>query len=100
MPASKLPIDKDNFMTPHQAKADVAERLTRAGVPFTKLTAKTVSFEGFGYGAAVFVTIHGATYEAGGDGLKQCYFRDIPKPSEGGYVLNFSNCHWFVSQAV
>lgn len=86
-------------MTPHQAKKDVSARLARAGVPFTKLTAKTVSFDGFGYGSAVFVTIHGATYEAGGDGLKQVAFRDVPKPSEGGYVLDFNSCRWFVSGA-
>jgi hypothetical protein len=73
--------------------------LTAAGIPHKKLTAETVSFEGFGYGSTVFVTVHGATYNGNGDELKAACFADVPKPSEGGYVLNFLACNWFQKPA-
>jgi len=41
------------------AKKIMTEALQKRGVPFTKLTARTVSFEGFGYGKRIFVKIHG-----------------------------------------
>lgn len=81
-------------MTTHEAKADVKRRLLAKGVPYGKLTAKTVSFEGFGYGSSAFVTIHGARYNGLGTHLKAEVFADVPKPSDGGYVVDFKDCHW------
>lgn len=49
-----------NKLTPNHAKKLAHKALTDAGVPFTKLRAKTRSFEGLGYGSAVFVTPVGA----------------------------------------
>ena len=41
-------------MKTSEAKTDLAKRLNDLGMPYDKLTAKTVSFEGFGYGKAIF----------------------------------------------
>jgi hypothetical protein len=71
-------------MTLNEAKKDYAARLTAAGVPFTKMTARTISFEGFGYGCATFVTVHGADFPVGSG--PESYIDGVPKPSEGGYV--------------
>ena len=49
-----------DLLTPHQAKKLAHKALTNAGVPFTKLRARARSFEGLGYGSAVFVTPVGA----------------------------------------
>lgn len=46
-------------MTPAQAKKIAEQALTLHGWAFDKLTAKTVSFSGFGYGEALFVTARG-----------------------------------------
>lgn len=81
-------------MTTHQAKADAKRRLTQAQVPFTKLTAHTVSFADLARCAPVFVTIHGAHYHGLGTHLRAELFADVPKPSEGGYILEFNDCHW------
>jgi len=69
-------------MTTNEAKKDAAAKLRAAGIQFTRLSARTVSFEGFGYGSAVFVAIHGANVPAGWKSV----FASVPKPSEGGYV--------------
>lgn len=79
-------------MTPNEAKKDYARRLTEAGVPFVRLSAKTWSFEGFGYGRAIFVTVHGATFPKG-KGAKS-YMEGLPKPSEGGYIPVSADCQW------
>lgn len=47
-------------MTPSKAKKLAKQALNDAGVPFRKLRARTVSFDGFGYGSAVFVKPIGA----------------------------------------
>jgi hypothetical protein len=77
-------------MTTNECKKDCAERLAQAGVKFTKLKARTVSFEGFGYGIAVFVKICGPvwteTVRHRGD-LKKGAFASVPKPSDGGYCI-------------
>jgi hypothetical protein len=67
-------------MTLHQAKQDAARRLTAGGITYTKLTAKTVSFEDLARANPVFVTIHGATQPW------RHVFADLPKPSAGGYI--------------
>ncbi len=46
-------------MTPHQAKKIIADALRTMHLPGYKLTAKTISFSGFGYGSRIFVKIHG-----------------------------------------
>jgi hypothetical protein len=80
-------------MTLNEAKKDYAARLTAAGVPFTKLTAGTISFEGFGYGRAIFVTVHGADFPVGCG--PSSYLDGVPKPSEGGYVPKAGHdCRW------
>ena len=77
-------------MTTNECKKDAARRLKEAGVAYEKLTARTISFEGFGYGRSIFVSIHGAK-------VPMCWkrlFADVPKPSAGGYVpeLDSNTC--------
>lgn len=80
-------------ITTNEAKKDMARRLNEAGIPFTRLSSETVSFEGFGYGKAVFVNVHGATLKKG-VGLDPAKI-GIPKPSEGGYVPHVGdNATW------
>ncbi len=77
-------------MTTHQAKKDAAARLTAHGVTFTRLTARTVSFAGFGFGSSIFVAIHGGVIPASFD--KKKVLEGVPKPSEGGYCLEAEGC--------
>lgn len=76
-------------MTVHEAKSDVKSRLDKAGIAFDKLTAKTTSFAGFGYGDAIFVTIHGAKTPFGPH--RKTIFDGVPKPSQGGYCVQWSD---------
>lgn len=76
-------------MTPHEAKKDLAARLKSAGVEFAKLTARTISFEALGFGRSLFITMHGAKFPAGKD--HRDYMRGVPKPSEGGYCVEYAN---------
>ena len=46
-------------MTPKEAKRLVNEWLHKNGFRAKATKAKTVSFEGFGYGSAIFVTVDG-----------------------------------------
>ena len=78
-------------MTTHEAKADARRRLQAAGVPFTKLTAKTVGLQDLARCSPVFVTLHGVCYPGTGDELKAALFAGRPKPSAGGYVVNFKD---------
>lgn len=71
-------------MTPSECKKDAKARLDNAGIEFAKLSAKTWSFEGFGYGQCVCVTIHGAKTPFGPH--RATPFQDVPKPSQGGYT--------------
>lgn len=66
------------------AKADAAARLRKAGVQFSRLRARNTSFSGFGYGGAAFVEIDGAVLPIG---WKASIFGDVPKPSDGGYIV-------------
>jgi len=72
-------------ITPNAAKKDYAARLQAAGIQFDKLTARTWSFEGFGYGRAVCVTVHGAKFPPGKSA--KSYTDGVPKPSQGGYMV-------------
>lgn len=80
-------------ITPNQAKKDYAKRLTAAGIKFEKLTAETVSFEGFGFGKVVFVYVYGARFPRS-KGWNHVA-AEVPKPSEGGYIAKVGNgCQW------
>jgi hypothetical protein len=46
-------------LTLYQAKAFMKRALEKRGIPFIKLTARTVSFQDLGRGDSVFVKIHG-----------------------------------------
>lgn len=79
-------------MTSAQAKKDAKERLAAAGIPFQTMRAKSVSFQGFGYGVGIFVYVGGIDFQQDGtlakwDAIKAA----IPKPSQGGYILNSGN---------
>lgn len=76
-------------MTIHECKKDAARRLADAGIKFRKLTARTVSFSGFGYDDAVFVRIHEPDLPAGP--RRKEIFQDVPAPSRGGYIVEWSN---------
>lgn len=75
--------------TPRTAKKDVADRLSKAGIKFQSLSVKTTDFGGLGYGSGIFVTIHGAVLPMG---YKDSLFSDIPRPSQGGYIVSLRNC--------
>lgn len=78
-------------MTVNECKKDAARRLASVGVSYGKLTAKTVSFAGFGYGFCVFVKICGPVWSNVAKNLgelKLGAFADVPKPSAGGYVID------------
>lgn len=70
-------------MTTSEAKKDLTKRLAADGITFTKLTARTVSFQGFGFGTSIFVAIHGGVFPPGKNTKT---IAGIPKPSEGGYI--------------
>ena len=77
-------------MTIHQARKDAKDRLARHGIAYEKITAKTISFEGLGYGKAIFVEIHGANLYQFPNFIPPVTFKEgIQKPSEGGYILKF-----------
>jgi hypothetical protein len=46
-------------MSPSEAKKILKPELDRLGIVYDKLTARTRAFNGFGYGRAVFVHVHG-----------------------------------------
>jgi hypothetical protein len=76
-------------MTITEAKKDVKARLDKAGIAFDKLTAKTTSFSGFGYGSGLFVKVHGAKTTFGPH--RKAMFEDVPKPSQGGYIIQWAD---------
>ena len=49
-----------DWITPNAAKKLIAEELTKRGMPFEKLKAKTVGFSDLARGSALFVQIYGA----------------------------------------
>ena len=69
-------------MTARQARADAIRRLKAAGVTYTKVQARTVEFSDLARAAPVFVEITGADPKA-----VTAVFADVPKPSEGGYIV-------------
>ena len=46
-------------MNVRNAKAVIKEFLDKRGLPYTRITAKTVSFSDLARGSAVFVQVHG-----------------------------------------
>ena len=46
-------------MTPQKAKKLTAEKLASVGASFTKLTAKSISFQDLARDNCVFITVHG-----------------------------------------
>lgn len=46
-------------LTARQAAREIKRYLDGMQLEYTKVTAKTISFEGFGYGRKIFVTVHG-----------------------------------------
>lgn len=81
-------------MTTHQAKADFVGLLKARNIPFAKVTATTVSFEGFGYGRTVFVLVHGAHLAPSDWALLKEDVRKHGKPSEGGYCIENKDAKW------
>lgn len=81
-------------MNINEAKSDFKRLLQQKGVPFAKLSAKTVSFEGFGYGRSIFVTVHGAHMKPSDWAGLQIEVRSLGKPSEGGYIIENTDTKW------
>jgi len=83
-------------MTTNEAKKDLAKKLSDLHIPFEKLTARTISFQGFGYGNALFVSVHGATWRKDANlGIIKSSL--TLKPSEGGYVPEAGkDCKWMI----
>lgn len=76
-------------MTIHQSKADAKSRLAKHGCTFTRLSGKTTSFGGFGYGDAIFITVHGLhSTTIPQREIHEKVFGDVAKPSVGGYIIN------------
>jgi hypothetical protein len=46
-------------ITAHRAKTIIREELERRGLPFTKLTARTVGFQDLARADCIFVQVHG-----------------------------------------
>ena len=69
-------------MTTGEAKKDLAKKLSDLRIPFEKLTARTISFQGFGYGNALFVSVHGAIWRRDAN-LGTIKSSLTLKPSEG-----------------
>jgi len=74
----------------HTAKKDLTQKLKDAKIEYRKLTARTVSFEDLARASAIFVTIHGAKFP---QGFTLQNF-GVPKPSEGGYIIETMLCTW------
>ncbi len=53
----------EKAIKPGAAKKILAAELEQRGLGYTKLTARTIGFDGFGYGAKVFVKAHGLKAE-------------------------------------
>ena len=84
-------------MNMNEAKKDFAARLKAAGIPFTKITGKTVSFSDLARATPIFLEVHGATFRMGMNELNDLT-QSVPKPSEGGYCANYGNdCKWVSS---
>jgi len=58
-------------MTPSNAKQIVKMALESRGLPFTKLTARTVNFSDLARGRCLFVAIHGWQPNPAWDEIKQ-----------------------------
>ena len=71
----------DEIMTINECKRDAARRLSRAGVSYTRITARTVCFSDLARGDAVFVRVHNP------DSYIGPLFDDVPPPSKGGYMV-------------
>ena len=80
-------------MNTYEAKADAKSRLAGRHIPFAKITARTVSFEDLARANPIFVTIHGAHMQPSDFALLK---EGIPKPSEGGYILEILNTTWLL----
>lgn len=78
-------------MTIHEAKADAKARLQARGIPFAKLSAKTVSFADLARANPIFVTVSGAHMQPSDFALVK---HGVPKSSEGGYILTFEKTTW------
>lgn len=75
-------------MTTHEAKRDCAIRLHAFGVPFIKLTAKTIGFQDLARLDCVFVQVwlNGPLPT----GITTTMIEQgIPKPSQGGYCVEY-----------
>ena len=77
-------------MTIPQAKKEVRTKLDASKIEFEKLSGKTESFEGLGYGESIFITIHGAIFAE--DFNIKSLTDGVPKPSEGGYCVQTKGC--------
>jgi hypothetical protein len=76
-------------MTTSEMKKDAKARLEKAGIAFDKLTARTVSFAGFGYGNCTFVKVHNP--QTGFGPHRREAFSSVPAPSKGGYSVEWSD---------
>jgi len=81
-------------MNAFEAKRDCKVRLQKANVLFEKLTARTVGMSDLARCSPVFVTVHGATFPVvAGCDWDKTLFADVPKPSAGGYIVEYKGCH-------
>lgn len=77
-------------MTVNECKKDLCDRLKTLGVSCERMTGRTVSFEGLGYGRCVFIKMHRPVWSDRVKNLgelKQMLRGVIPKPSDGGYCI-------------
>ena len=78
-------------MTKHQMKKDAAQRLAKAGVKYDRLTGRTVSFMDLARVAPFFVHVINPVTPPGWNAESwKAMHGDIPKPSEGGYIITFT----------
>lgn len=74
-------------MTMNEAKKDAIARLKRAGIEVLKIEGKTISFSDLARARPIFlkITLRG---QVQGNLVRQVCFDDLPKPSQGGYIIN------------
>ena len=71
-------------MTASEARKQVKARLDEAGIPYRSIKARSVDFADLARCKAVFVGVDSDVPGIVG------MFRDIPKPSEGGYIVTYA----------
>lgn len=75
-------------MTMNEAKKDAIARLAKAGVAVRKIEGRTINFMDLARARPIYLKIT-TRGQIDWRTIKQLYFDDIPKPSQGGYIVSY-----------